>query len=895
MSAQVDEATVRQFIGIIAAHARQAINGAGPPGVLQLSRLNPLDERLVPSRFTLDDVENMVRTAVGDALAGHNVYIESRTVRADLRGAQRGGLEDTAWVWGLVVDSDADKGKAGNVTVRPSLVVETSPGNFHLWYLFTRAIPADQAKVIGDAIRANAGADQDTGVITQCYRVAGTPNFPSAAKQARGRVAVEATRLTEETGRLWDPDELLKAFSTTTTAAAATATGAPAASSTPADAESTLPAELLKDIREGGVSKTSNSGRSGLFQSVVDQLKRRHWTIDDIVALLEKYPNGIGAKYAKRLRKEVARSYGKAAGGAPAVAPASTLGGTPGTAGTGSSGGAAPAAAAPQAAGPSAGPGAAPGAAPSAARAPHVLPTIRLVDGQLPRTVEATERAMLGANMDIFSRAGELVYPISESRPAANGRKTITARLSAFKPDAFIEPVAEAAIYQRWSVRRNVWIDIDPPIQLVRMVLSRERRWVFPHVSGIITTPTLRPDGSLLDIAGYDPRSELYLLPNLRLPSMPAHPTRQDALAGLDKLKHLFREFSFQDKDGKGLERRLNCSVAISGLLTALLRGSMPTSPVYLIRASTPGTGKSYMVDVIAMVSTGQFCPVITTSRSADETEKRIGAILLSGISIVSLDNCVHDLGGELLCQVTERPVIRIRVLGRSEMPLCECHTAVFATGNNITFKGDMIRRGLVCNLEALDERPELRKFQDDALDLVAADRGAYVAAALTIVRAYIAAGSPTVCPPFGSYSAWSTMVRSPLVWLGEPDPVISMEGLRDEDVELANIREFFGFWMGYGLDLDTPYLTATIIEEAIAVAPSNYWGPREFKPFLFRIAASKGDATKVSADRLGLWLRRISGRIVNLPDAQGTSRRYRLVREQDRTNRACFRLLQLP
>ena len=83
MSAQVDEATVRQFIGIIAAHARQVINGAGPPGVLQLSRLNPLDTNPVPSRFTLDDIESMVRTAVGDALAGHNVYIESRTVRAD--------------------------------------------------------------------------------------------------------------------------------------------------------------------------------------------------------------------------------------------------------------------------------------------------------------------------------------------------------------------------------------------------------------------------------------------------------------------------------------------------------------------------------------------------------------------------------------------------------------------------------------------------------------------------------------------------------------------------------------------------------------------------------------------------------------------------------------------
>jgi len=137
--------------------------------------------------------------------------------------------------------------------------------------------------------------------------------------------------------------------------------------------------------------------------------------------------------------------------------------------------------------------------------------------------------------------------------------------------------------------------------------------------------------------------------------------------------------------------------------------------------------------------------------------------------------------------------------------------------------------------------------------------------------------------------------VRSPLVWLGEPDPVISMEGLRNEDVELTNIREFFGLWLEYGLDLDTPYLTATIIEEAIAAPPANYWGPRELKPFLLHIAAAKGDATKISKERLGHWLRKISGRIVKLTDAQGTERRYRLMREQDRLNRACFRLLQVP
>ena len=209
----VDEAEVRRFIEIIHSHAAQVINGAGRAGVLQLGRVHPEDDgNLVPSRFEIGDVDTMVKVAIDDANAGHNVYLEARTVRPDLRGRQRGTTEETVWVFGLVVDSDADKGKAGNVAVEPTLKVETSPGNRHDWFLLSQAIPAAQAEPIGEAIRKSTGADQDTGVITQPYRVAGTPNFPTTKKRERGRCTIEPTRIVEHSGRLWDPGELLAAF-----------------------------------------------------------------------------------------------------------------------------------------------------------------------------------------------------------------------------------------------------------------------------------------------------------------------------------------------------------------------------------------------------------------------------------------------------------------------------------------------------------------------------------------------------------------------------------------------------------------------------------------------------------------------------------------------------------
>jgi hypothetical protein len=225
-------------------------------------------------------------------------------------------------------------------------------------------------------------------------------------------------------------------------------------------------------------------------------------------------------------------------------------------------------------------------------------------------------------------------------------------------------------------------------------------------------------------------------------------------------------------------------------------------------------------------------------------------------------------------------------------MPACESHTAVFATGNNVGFKADMVRRGLVCNLEALEERPELREFECDALEIAAADRGTYVAAGLTIVRAYLAAGAPRVCGPLGSYAVWTRLARSPLVWLGELDPVTCMDASRDEDEELSDIREFFALWLDHGLGLDTPYLTATIIEEACVAPPPNYYGPQPFKQFLLRVAAVWGSSNAVSPDRLGRWLRSISGRIVSLVDAQGTPRKYRLMsKRQAKAARARFSL----
>ena len=67
--------------------------------------------------------------------------------------------------------------------------------------------------------------------------------------------------------------------------------------------------------------------------------------------------------------------------------------------------------------------------------------------------------------------------------------------------------------------------------------------------------------------------------------------------------------------------------------------------------------------------------------------------------------------------------MVRTRILGKSETPEMLSNAFVSATGNNLVLVGDMTRRALLCRLDPQFERPELRKFDRDVIDIVKEDR----------------------------------------------------------------------------------------------------------------------------------------------------------------------------
>ena len=500
-------------------------------------------------------------------------------------------------------------------------------------------------------------------------------------------------------------------------------------------------------------------------------------------------------------------------------------------------------------------------------------PVIRVTAGELHTNTSEAENALIASGLPIYQRGKDLVRPVTREVPASHGRMTLAAGWGELNVNSMVDMMCSVAEWERFDARASDWVRINPPTQVAHILLSREGRWHFPTVAGIITTPTLRPDGTLLTQAGYDPQTRLYHAadPALRLTPSVHVPTRAAAEDALKALERLLDGFPFATvTKGDDTPQEVAKAAALSGLITPVVRGAMSVAPLHAVNAHAPGSGKSYLVDIVSMIATGRPCPVITSSQDEAENEKRIAALLLAGYSLVSLDNVNGELGGDLLCQAIERSLIRIRPLGGSDIVEIDSCVSMFATGNNIRVRGDMVRRTLVVELDAQEERPELRTFVTDPVAVIAADRGKYVSACLVIVRAYIAAGSPGKLPTIASFEGWSNMVRSALVWLGCADPALSMEAARQDDPELGELSEVMNAWhAAFGPDTVTCRRAIDCAAERRQgtdehgdpdpYAPSELRFP-ELSDALVRVAGVRG---AIDPAKMGRWLLAKEGRIV--------------------------------
>jgi putative DNA primase/helicase len=374
------------------------------------------------------------------------------------------------------------------------------------------------------------------------------------------------------------------------------------------------------------------------------------------------------------------------------------------------------------------------------------IPTISYVDGALPAIVQEAEEYLIASEVPVYQRDGKIVrvgrFPIHDGHPSLS--------FVELTKDALVELFTTIIQWRKFDGRKGEEKVVNCPDRVAMTYQSRSGKWRLPVIRSIITTPTLRQDGSLLEEPGYDRVTGLYFDPQgIRFPSISVAPAKDDAHQALKYILGFVSEVPFVVDDDYG---DINRSVFLSGLLSALVRPILPAVPLHGFNAPAAGSGKSILVNAITSVVTGSPASPISQG-SEEEMVKTLSSALQAGYRFISFDNCEHPLGGAVLCQAVSEPYLSLRVFGKTELKQISNTAMYFATANNLMFTGDMVRRALRCTIDAGCERPEERKFKTLRPDIAMANnRVEIVVAGLTILRAFFHAGCPKQSEPAGNF-----------------------------------------------------------------------------------------------------------------------------------------------
>lgn len=486
-------------------------------------------------------------------------------------------------------------------------------------------------------------------------------------------------------------------------------------------------------------------------------------------------------------------------------------------------------------------------------------PTVYINGGELPEMCDLAEQALVDGGYDIFRQGGRLVTIATDGPDTRIHRDIGAPRVVQVTPVMLRDVATRAIIWQRFDARDKDWRVVDCPMSVAATICERVSTR-FRELVAYTECPTLRPDGSPVLASGYDDQTGLYLLQAgaAALKCSPVDPTPEDARWDLETLRSAVDSFPYLTPDDH--------DAMVAGMMTAVHARAVAAAPMIAITATTPGTGKSYAADCMAVTATGRPGAVLSLGPDAAEADKRLASAMLGGDSLIHLDNVERPLGGDMLCQVITQPAISTRPLGASNMVRLPCRSVLIATGNNLVIKGDLTRRVLLIRLDAKTERPETIFHPRDTLGDIRSHRSRLIRAVLQIGIAYRLAGSPMPThpgyAPLAGFGAWEQLVRRPLLWLGARDPLAPSEALREDDPDRSAMRALFGAIRAtYGSEAVT---AAQIAEDATRASPRYDGGGRDHDNPDLHDAIEQIAGGKPNARALGYALRRYRGRMVD-------------------------------
>jgi hypothetical protein len=352
--------------------------------------------------------------------------------------------------------------------------------------------------------------------------------------------------------------------------------------------------------------------------------------------------------------------------------------------------------------------------------------------------------------------------------------------------------LARIAHWYRFN-KAGFQVDALPPLHVVRDMLVQPDSQL-PILARVVEAPVFASDGSLHVKPGYNATSQCYYAPanGLQIPRVPQRPTSKQVSRAVKLItEELLGDFPFVGD----AERAHAVALLLLPFVRELING--PT-PLHLIEKPAPGTGAGLIAEMLTSPFLGHPASVMAEGRDDDEWRKRITAKLMTGESIILIDNIRSDLDSSALSAALTGLSWEDRILGHNRMVKIPIRVIWVATGNNPGLSNEMARRTARIRLDSGEGQPWLRtNFRHPDLRAWSVEhRPELIWAALTIVQAWIVAGKPDGKIIMGSFEHWSNVIGGILEASGIPGFLENIHQLYDQsDAEGQAWKAFVTEW----------------------------------------------------------------------------------------------------
>lgn len=291
------------------------------------------------------------------------------------------------------------------------------------------------------------------------------------------------------------------------------------------------------------------------------------------------------------------------------------------------------------------------------------------------------------------------------------------------------------------------------------------------NLNGIIYHPYLDDNDELIIEPGYNSQTQLYgswhkedykELSSLRV-------SYCECLKQIETInKELFRDVLFKEEKDR--------TATFVATMTAILRPQLEIAPLIHVTAPTPGSGKSFLCQLIGKFATNKDIDVNIFPKTEEEFNKTILASLYNNRSVINFDNIDKDIVAHpSFCAILTSSSFSARKLGTTSDITTTTRILFLSSGNNVNPVNDMARRTMVIELDPKCEKPLNRKFSIDPKYNLETKKTQYIIGLLKVILGWVQAGKPFKQTKGVGFEQWVKYCVQPFLWLGLKDPLEGM------------------------------------------------------------------------------------------------------------------------